>query len=188
MSKVIVSEFVTLDGVIEDPGGAEKSPYGGWAFKFEQGAEGRQFKLDETLSAGSLLLGRRTYEGFAAAWPGMAGDGGFGDKMNDMPKYVLTSSPLGEPAWKNSSAASGDLAEIVATAKEGGDVLVAGSATLARALLENGLVDELRLMVFPTVLGGGKRLFADGTAVPALRLTRSKPAGDVLILVYEPAV
>jgi dihydrofolate reductase len=138
------------------------------------------------MSASSLLLGRRTYEGFAQAWPDMAGDGGFGDKMNDMPKHVVSSSPLSEPAWKNSSAVSGDLEQVVATAKEGGDVLVAGSATLARALLEKGLVDELRLMVFPTVLGGGKRLFAEGTAVPSLRLTESKPAGDVLILIYEP--
>jgi dihydrofolate reductase len=187
MSKVIVSEFVTLDGGIDDPGGAEGSPFGGWAFKFEQGDEGMKFKFEETMAAGALLLGRKTYEGFAAAWPSMGGDGGFGDKMNGMPKHVVTSSPLGEPVWTNSTAVSGELEDIVARAKEDGDVLVNGSGQLVQALLAKGLVDELRMMVFPTVLGGGKRLFADGTAVPKLKLTDSRPAGETLILVYEPA-
>jgi dihydrofolate reductase len=187
MSKLIVSEFVTLDGAIEDPGGAEGSPYGGWAFKFEQGEEGMKFKLDETMGAGSLLLGRKTYEGFAAAWPSMGGDGGFGDKMNGMPKHVVTSSPLGHPVWNNSTAVSGELEDIVARAKQDGDVLVGGSGQLVQGLLARGLVDELRLMVFPTVLGGGKRIFGEGTTVGALKLTDSRPAGDTLILVYEPA-
>ena len=185
MSKLIVSEFVTLDGGIEDPGGAEGSPFGGWAFKFEQGEAGMRVKLEETMGAGALLLGRKTYEGFAAAWPGMGGDGGFGDKMNAMPKHVVTSSPLGEPAWNNSTAASGELEDIVARAKQDGDVLVNGSAELVQALLAKGLVDELRLMVFPTVVGGGKRLF--GGPVEKLKLTDSRPAGETLILIYEPA-
>lgn len=185
MSKLTVSEFVTLDGVIEDPGGAEGSPYGGWAFKFEQGEEGMKFKLDETMGAGSLLLGRKTYEGFAAAWPSMGGDGGFGDKMNGMPKYVVTSSPLGDPVWNNSTAVSGELEDIVARAKQDGDVLVGGSAQLVQGLLAKGLVDELRLMIFPTVVGGGKRLF-DG-AVDKFKLTDSRPAGETQILIYEPA-
>lgn len=186
MSKLTVSEFVTLDGVIEDPGGAEGSPYGGWAFKFEQGEEGMKFKLDETMGAGSLLLGRKTYEGFAAAWPSMGGDGGFGDKMNGMPKYVVTSSPLGDPVWNNSTAVSGELEDIVARAKQDGDVLVGGSAQLVQGLLAKGLVDELRLMIFPVVLGTGRKLFGDADEARRYTLQSSAVAGDgVALMVYR---
>ena len=190
MGKLVVSEFITLDGVIDDPGGAEEFDRGGWAFQFERGAEGDKFKLDETLGAEALLLGRVTYEGFAAAWPSRTDEVGFADKMNTMPKYVV-SSTLQDLTWDNSTRIDGDVAEEVAKLKEqvAGEILVAGSATLVRTLIENDLVDELRLMVFPTVLGGGKRLFGDSGSAKAFRLVESRPVGDagVVILRYEPA-
>jgi len=190
MGKLVVSEFITLDGVIDDPGGAEEFDRGGWAFQFERGAEGDKFKLDETLGAEALLLGRVTYEGFAAAWPSRTDEVGFADKMNTMPKYVV-SSTLQDLTWDNSTRIDGDVAEEVAKLKEqvAGEILVAGSATLVRTLIENDLVDELRLMVFPTVLGGGKRLFGDSASAKAFRLIESRAVGDagVVILRYEPA-
>jgi len=190
MGKLVVTEFITLDAVIEDPGGGESFDRGGWAFQFERGEEGAKFKLDETLEAEALLLGRVTYEGFAAAWPTMTDEVGFAEKMNTMPKYVV-SSTLRELTWDNSSLVEGDVAERVAQLKEqaGGDILVAGSATLVRTLLEHDLVDELRLMVYPIVLGSGKRLFGDSASAKTFRLVESRPVGDagMLILMYEPA-
>ena len=187
MGKIVVTEFVSLDGVMEDPGGAESFKYGGWTFEISRGDEGDKFKLDEAMSADALLLGRVTYEGFAAAWPSREGD--FADKFNTMPKYVVSTS-LEDPEWSNSTVLTGDLAEEVAKLKEAHDcdVVVHGSAQLAQALLERDLVDELRLMVFPVVLGTGKRLFGDTTDKKALRLVDSKVVGDgVTILTYEPA-
>ena len=187
MGKIIVTEFVSLDGVMEDPGGAESFKYGGWTFEISRGDEGDKFKLDEAMSADALLLGRVTYEGFAAAWPSREGD--FADKFNTMPKYVVSTS-LEDPEWSNSTVLKGDLAEEVAKLKEAhdGDVVVHGSAQLAQALLERDLVDELRLMVFPVVLGAGKRLFGDTSDKKSLRLVDSKVVGDgVTILTYEPA-
>jgi dihydrofolate reductase len=190
MGKLVVTEFISLDGVIEDPGGAEDFVHGGWTFDFERGEEGDKFKLDETLDADALLLGRVTYEGFAAAWPTMTDEVGFADKMNSMPKYVV-SSTLQDLTWNNSIRIEGDLAQGVAKVKEqaAGDILVAGSATLVRTLLEHDLVDELRLMVFPIVLGSGKRLFGDSASTKAFRLVESRPVGGdgVVILRYEPA-
>jgi dihydrofolate reductase len=190
MGTLVVTEFITLDGVIEDPGGGETFDRGGWAFQFERGEAGDKFKLDETLDAEALLLGRVTYEGFAAAWPSMTDEVGFADKMNTMPKYVV-SSTLQDLTWNNSTRVDGDVAEEVAKLKElvGGDLLVAGSATLVRTLVDRDLVDELRLMVFPTVLGAGKRLFGDSASTKAFRLAESRPVGDdgVVILTYEPA-
>jgi dihydrofolate reductase len=190
MGKLVVTEFITLDGVIEDPGGSETLDRGGWAFRFERGQEGDKFKLDETLDAEALLLGRVTYEGFAAAWPSRTDEVGFADKMNTMPKYVV-SSTLQDLTWNNSTRVDGDVAEEVAKLKEqvGGDIVVAGSATLVRTLVDRDLVDELRLMVFPVVLGGGKRLFGDSGSTKAFRLVESRPVGDdgVVILNYEPA-
>ena len=189
MGKLVVTEFITLDAVIEDPGGAESFDRGGWAFQFERGEEGAKFKLDETLEAEALLLGRVTYEGFAAAWPTMTDEVGFAEKMNTMPKYVV-SSTLRELTWDNSSLVEGDVAERVAQLKEqaGGDILVAGSATLVRTLLEHDLVDELRLMVYPILLGSGKRLFGDSASGKAFRLLELRAVGDdgVVILRYEP--
>jgi dihydrofolate reductase len=187
MGKIVVSEFVSLDGVIEDPGGAEDFKYGGWSFEIDRGDEGNQFKLDETLAAEALLLGRVTFEGFADAWPSRSGE--FADKFNEMPKYVV-SSTLDEPEWSNSTVLDGDLAEAVATVRQrhDGDVVVHGSAQLVQALIERDLVDEVRLMVFPVVLGSGKRLFGETSDKKTLRLVDSKTVGDgVAILVYQRA-
>jgi dihydrofolate reductase len=187
MGRIVVTEFVSLDGVIEDPGGSEDFKYGGWTFEIERGEEGDGFKLDEALNADALLLGRKTYEGFAAAWPSREGE--FADKFNSMPKYVV-SSTLKDPDWTNSTVLDGDLAEEVSKLRQdvGGEIVVHGSAQLVQALIEHGLVDELRLMVFPVVLGAGKRLFGETSDKRRLRLTDSKTVGDgVEILTYEPA-
>jgi dihydrofolate reductase len=187
MGKIVVTEFVSLDGVMEDPGGAEDYRHGGWTFKFDRGADGDKFKLDEAMGAQALLLGRRTYEGFAAAWPSMQGD--FADKFNNMPKYVV-SSTLTEPAWKNSTVLGGDVVAEVAKLKDSlaGEISVHGSAQLVQALLEHDLIDELHLMVFPVVLGSGKRLFAAGEEKKTLRLSSSKTVGEgIAILIFQVA-
>jgi dihydrofolate reductase len=187
VGRIVVTEFVSLDGVMEDPGGAENFRHGGWSFKFNRGEEGDKFKLDETLSSEALLLGRVTYEGFAAAWPSREGE--FADKFNTMPKYVV-SSTLEEPQWTNSTVLKGDVAEEVAKLKDeqDGDIVVHGSARLVQTLVEHDLVDEFRLMVFPVVLGSGKRLFGETGDKKTLRLVDSEMVGDgVAILVYEPA-
>ncbi len=188
MGKLVVTEFISLDGIIEDPGGAEGTAQGGWSFR-HPADEGQAFKGEELERADAQLLGRVTYEGFAAAWPAMAETtGDFGKKMNAMPKVVV-STTLTEAAWNNTSIISGNLAAGVTRMKEQyqGDILVAGSATLVHALTELGLVDEYRLMVYPVVLGTGKRLF-EGSAGPDLELAESRKAGpDVLLLIYRPA-
>jgi len=188
LRKVVVSQFVTVDGVVEDPGGSEGFERGGWAFKYDRGPEGNQFKLDEVMEAEALLLGRVTYEGFAAAWPSRKDEAGFADKFNSMPKYVV-SKTLEDPEWNNSTVLDGDVAEEVSKLREGegGPILVNGSVQLVHALVEHDLVDEYRLMVFPTVLGAGKRLFGDTAGVSALRLVDTKPAGECTVLIYEPA-
>jgi dihydrofolate reductase len=186
MGRIVVSQFMTLDGVVEDPGGAEAFDRGGWAFEFDRGEEGDKFKLDEVMAARALLLGRVTYEGFAAAWPSRTG--AFADKFNAMPKYVV-STTLAEPGWSNSTVVDADVAAAVAQLKRDvdGDILVNGSIALTATLLEHGLVDEWRLMVYPTVLGAGKRLFAETPAPSVLRLTGARPAGETIILTYVPA-
>jgi dihydrofolate reductase len=188
MGKIVVTEFVSLDGVMEDPGGSEDFKHGGWSFQIDRGEEGDRFKLDETMSTDALLLGRRTYEGFAEAWPQREGE--FADKFNNMPKYVV-SSTLKDPGWTNSTVIDpGDLAGEVKKLREEseGDIVVHGSAQLAQSLIDQGLVDELRLMVFPVVLGSGKRLFGDTSDKHSLKLTDSKFVGDgVAILVYQRA-
>ncbi len=186
MGRIVVTEFVSLDGVMEDPGGAENFAQGGWSFKISRGDEGDKFKLDETFASEALLLGRVTYEGFAEAWPSREGE--FADKFNSMPKYVV-SSTLDEPQWNNSTVLSGDVAEEVGKLKQeqDGDIVVHGSARLVQTLVEHDLVDELRLMVFPVVLGSGKRLFGETSDKKPLRLVDSKVVGDgVAILIYEP--
>jgi dihydrofolate reductase len=187
MGRIVVTEFVSLDGVMEDPGGSENFKYGGWTFEIARGDEGDKFKLDETVASEALLLGRVTYQGFADAWPSREGE--FADKFNSMPKYVV-SSTLDDAEWNNSKVLKGDLRQAVAKLKEehDGDVVVHGSAQLVQALLEHDLVDELRLMVFPVVLGAGKRLFGDTTDKKRLELVDSKTVGDgVAILTYRPA-
>ena len=187
MSKLIVSEFVTLDGVMEDPGGSEGFDRGGWAFKFERGPEGDKFKLDEALAADALLLGRKTYEGFAEAWPSRTDEVGFADKMNTMPKFVSTT--LHQPEWNNSTVIKGDVAAEISRLKQqpGQDLLVYSSGELLGTLLQHNLVDELRLMVFPVVLGSGKRLFADGAGMSGFKLAETKPTGEVVTLILQPA-
>jgi dihydrofolate reductase len=187
MGRVVVSQFVTVDGVIEDPGGSEGFERGGWAFQFDRGPEGNKFKLDEVMASDALLLGRVTYEGFAAAWPSRKDDAGFADKFNSMPKYVV-SSTLQSADWNNSTIIGSDLASEVRELKDRHekDILVNGSAMLVDALAEQDLVDEYRLMVFPVVLGAGKRMFSALGSQKALRLTDSKAAGACTILVYEP--
>jgi dihydrofolate reductase len=187
MGRIIVTEFISVDGVVEDPGGSENFKYGGWTFEISRGDEGDKFKLDETMSSEALLLGRRTYEGFAEAWPSR--DGEFADRFNSMPKYVV-SSTLDDPEWSNSTVLNGDLAEESRRVRDEqqGDVVVHGSAQLVQGLLENDLVDELRLMVFPVVLGDGKRLFGETSGKKPLRLKSTQTVGDgVAILIYERA-
>jgi dihydrofolate reductase len=185
MGRIVVTEFVSLDGVAEDPGGSEGSKHGAWTFEFDRGAEGNQFKVDETRASAAMLLGRVTYEGFAEAWPSR--DGEFADMFNALPKYVV-SSTLTDPEWTNSTVVPpDDLLGAVARIRDeaDGDVVVHGSLQLAQALLEHDLVDELRLMVFPVVLGSGKRLFGDPGEKKTLRLADSRVVGDgVVILTY----
>ena len=186
MGRIVVTEFVSLDGVMEDPGGAEDFKHGGWSFEFSRGEEGDKFKLDETMASDALLLGRVTYEGFARAWPSR--DGEFADKFNSMPKYVV-SSTLTDPDWANSTVISDNLTEEVEQLKREheGDIVVHGSATLVQGLLERDLVDEVRLMVFPVVLGSGKTVFGESEEIKKMRLTDSKVVGDgVAILTYAP--
>jgi dihydrofolate reductase len=189
--RLVVSEFVTADGVMDGPGGEPTAPRAGWAFEFQRGDEGDKFKVDELWASDALLLGRVTYEGFAKAWPGRTDEAGFADKFNNMRKYVV-SSTLKEPLeWTNSHLLNGDLVEEVNKLKQqdGGDILVHGSATLVHWLADNDLVDVYRLMVFPTVLGAGKRMFTDTREAMPLRLIETKPVGSegVMTVVYERA-
>jgi dihydrofolate reductase len=189
VGRIVVTEFVSLDGVVEAPGGGESFKHGGWSLEINRGEEGDKFKLDETLSSEVLLLGRVTYEGFAASWPSRTDDVGFADKFNSMPKYVV-SSTLEDPEWNNSRVLNGDVVEEVSRLKQeqDGDIVVHGSPQLVQTLLDHDLVDELRLMVFPVVLGSGKRLFGETSDKKPLRLTDSKVVGDgVAILTYQPA-
>jgi dihydrofolate reductase len=183
VGRIVVTEFVSLDGVMEDPGGSESFKHSGWTFEIDRG-EGMTFKLEETMATDALLLGRVTYEGFAEAWPSR--DGEFADKFNSMPKHVV-SSTLERPEWNNSTVLEGDLATGVAKLREqyDGEVVVHGSARLVQALLADDLVDELRLMVFPVVLGSGKRLFGETADKKRLQLIGTRTVGDgVLILTY----
>jgi dihydrofolate reductase len=182
MGTLAVTEFVSLDGVMEEPR---------WTFEFNRGEDGDKFKADELAKADAQLLGRVTYEGFAQAWPSMGHDW-FGEKMNSMPKYVVSRTLSDEDAgWTNSSVIRDELPGQVAQLKEqvAGDILVAGSAALVRSLSEHDVVDEYRLMVFPIVLGEGKRLFTEGHPRTKLRLTDSKAVGPdgVFVLTYVPA-
>jgi len=181
--KLVVSQFITLDGVVEDPGGSEKMPGGGWAFAYDRGPAGDKFKFDEVMASDALLLGKKTYEGFAAAWPSRTDEVGFADKFNGMKKYVV-SSTLKDPSWNNSTVLTGDVSQEVAALKDqgDGDLLVNGSVRLCHALFDGDLVDELRLMVFPVVLGSGKRLFAEGASPNHLQLVEVQQASEVAIL------
>ena len=188
MGKLVVTEFVSVDGVFEDPGGAEDYEHGGWTFEYDRGDDGNKFKLDELMDAKVQLLGRVTYDGFAAAWPSR--EGPFAEKLNNDPKYVVSNN-LTDPAWQNTTVISGDVPAQIAKLKEetDGSILVSGSGTLVATLLENDLVDELRLMVFPTVLGRGRRVFPDGIDRLKFKLTESRQVGSegVQVQVYQRA-
>src|SRR5215510_16545215 len=177
MGKLVVTEFVSIDGVFEDPGGSETYEHGAWTFEYDRGDEGDKFKLDELMGSEVTLLGRVTYEGFAAAWPSREGE--FADKINADPKVVV-SNTLENPEWQNTTVISGDVLGGLKKLKDetAGTILVHGSGTLVRTLLENDLVDELRLMIFPTILGRGKRVFPDGIDRLKLKLTDVRPVGD----------
>jgi dihydrofolate reductase len=182
MGKLVVTEFISLDGVIEEPG---------WSFEFNRGDEGEKFKGDELLAADAQLLGRVTYQGFAKAWPSMEGTGWFGEKMNSMPKFVVSTTLTDEQAdWNNSTVIRDHVADNVLRLKKelARDILVAGSARLVQSLAEDDLVDEYRLMVYPIVLGTGKRLFGEGMRRTNLRLVDSNAVGpdSIQILTYEP--
>ncbi|MGH3041036.1 MAG: dihydrofolate reductase family protein [Gaiellaceae bacterium] len=186
MGTIVVTEYVSLDGVMQAPGGGEEYKHAGWTFKVDRGDEGEKFKLDETKDSEALLLGRKTYEGFAAAWPAMEGE--LADKLNSMPKYVV-SSTLENPEWNNSTVLTGDVVDAVSKLKQerDGSIVVHGTAQLVQTLVEHDLVDELRVMVFPVLLGTGKRLFGETSGKKSLRLVDSNVVGEgVAILIYRP--
>jgi dihydrofolate reductase len=191
MGKLVVTEFITLDGVIEAPGGGGDFEHAGWSFKFNRGDEGDKFKSDELMASDAQLLGRVTYQGFAKAWPSLTDAGEFGDRMNSMPKFVVSTTLTDQDAdWTNTTVIRDNVAGGVSRVKQqvAGDILVAGSARLVRTLAEHDLVDEYRLMVFPIVLGTGLRLFGDGMPSTTLRLADSTRVGPdgVVILTYVP--
>lgn len=188
MRRIIVSQFVTVDGVVEAPADEPGFDRGGWAFKYDRGADGHQYKADEVNDAGALLFGRKTYEAFAAVWPTMREDTGIADKMNSTPKYVV-SSTLKTADWANSTILDGDAMAQVRELKsgDGGDILLHGSIALAAALAEHDLVDGYRLMVFPVVLGAGRKLWGDTGAPADLSLVEARAVGDagVVVQTYE---
>jgi dihydrofolate reductase len=185
MGTIVLSENVSIDGVIEDPAGAEGSRLGGWFFETDRGEDGEKFTLDRTLATEALLLGRRSYEFFAATWRSRGGQ--LADKMNSLPKYVV-SSTLEHPDWNNSTVLDGDVVDEALKLKKelSGEIVVLGSAQLARTLLEHDLVDEMRLMIYPVVLGAGARLFGASSDKKAMRLVDTQTVGDgIAILTYE---
>lgn len=185
--RVIVADYVSLDGVIQDPVGMENSGLGNWTGPFSRGPEGDKFKHEELFACEAVLLGRVTYEGFAAVWPSVNDDTGFAERMNSMPKFVA-SNTLQRAEWNNTTVLSGDAAEKVGALKDqpGGDILIYGSASLVHGLMPRGLIDTYNLMVYPTVLGRGKRLFPDGVA-ERLELVENRQLGDGIVLLrYVP--
>jgi dihydrofolate reductase len=186
MAKIVVTEYISVDGVVEAPSGTEEFERVGWTDPFSRGPEGDEFKVEETMAADAMLLGRVTYETFAAVWPHIPGD--FANAFNSMPKYVV-SSTLKDPEWNNTTVLAGDVIGNVRELKKRyeRDVVVHGSPQLARTLIEHDLVDELRLMIYPVVVGAGKRLFGQTSETKRLELVESKTFGDgVHILIYRP--
>jgi dihydrofolate reductase len=186
-ARIVVTEFVSLDGVMEAPGGEPDFKYPGWTFEFDRGDDGNQFKLDETMRSDGLLIGRRTYESFAGAWPHREGE--FADKFNAMPKFVV-STTLQDPEWNNTTVlGSGDATAEVRKLKEefDGELQVPGSHRLVQELIASDLVDQVNLMIFPVVLGTGKRVFGDYSDKKTMQLVESKTVGEgIVILVYQP--
>jgi dihydrofolate reductase len=188
MRKVVVTEYVTLDGVFEDPGGAEGFKHGGWSFQFWS-EEAAKYKYEELFSSDALLLGRVTYEGFAKAWPSATDEAGFADRMNSLPKLVV-STTLCELAWNNSRLIKGNITEEVSKLKHevGQNILVFGSGQLVNALMQHDLIDEYRLMVYPIVLGSGRRIFGDASDILKLKLLYTSTfSNGVILLCYQKA-
>ncbi|MFI0410124.1 dihydrofolate reductase family protein [Actinomadura sp. 3N508] len=184
MGKIVVTEFISLDGVVEAPGG-EDFKYPNWSFEFDRGPEGEQFKTDEALASAALLLGRATYEGFASAWPQYEGE--LADKYNGMPKYVV-SRTLTDPEWRNTTVLPGDLTNEITQLKQdvNGEISVPGSITLVQSLLAHDLVDEIRLMWFPVILGHGRKLWPETPDKTAWAMTEPKTYGDgVLVTTHQ---
>ena len=187
MGRLVVTEYISVDGVVEAPSGAEAFERVGWTDDFSRGPEGNQFKVDETMAADAQLLGRRTYETFAPVWPQVEGE--FADKFNSMPKYVV-SSTLKDPEWSNTTVLEGDVVDEVTKLKQRyeRDIVVHGSPQLAQTLVEHDLVDALHLLVYPVIVGAGKRLFNGTSETKRLRLARTSTFGDgVQLLIYERA-
>jgi dihydrofolate reductase len=186
MGKLVVTEYISLDGVIEAPGGGEDFVHAGWTFRIQRGPEGDAFKLDETRNSDALVFGRVTYDGMAAVWPHMTGE--FADLFNSLPKFVFSDS-LSDASWNNTEVLRGDLRANVENLKRrfAGDIVVHGSPRVAQQLLELDLIDELRLMLFPIVLGSGKRFFTDSDNAKRFRLTSATQVGDgIAVLTYTP--
>ncbi len=186
MRKVIVSEYVTLDGVMEDPGGGDKSKYGGWSRQFWN-EQAMKFKYDELFASDALLLGRVTYDGFAKAWPTMKDTGDFGERMNSIAKYVV-STTLKSAKWNNSTIINNNVGEKIKALKEqpGKDFLVEGSSELVHTLMQYDLVDEFRLMIHPIVVGGGKQLLGEGIDRKVLTLVETKTFNSgIVVLIYQ---
>jgi len=186
MGRIVVTEYISVDGIVEAPSGTEPFERVGWTDDFSRGPEGDKFKLDETIASDALLLGRVTYDGFAPVWPQFEGE--FADKFNAMPKYVI-SKTLTNPEWNNTTVLSGDLVDEVTKLKQQfeGDIVVHGSPQLAQALIEHDLVDALHLQVYPVIVGAGKRLFSETSTTRRLRLAEARTVGDVHLLRYERA-
>jgi dihydrofolate reductase len=188
MRKVVATEYVSLDGVMEDPGGSEGTQHSGWSFQFWND-EAAKFKFDELFASDALLLGRVTYQGFAKAWPSMTDEQGFANRMNSLPKYVV-STTLDKAEWNNSRLIKENIPEEVSQLKQqpGRDILIAGSGMLVQTLMQHNLIDEYRLMVHPVVLGGGKRLFREESDLKVLKLVDTIIfRTGIIVLSYQPA-
>ena len=186
MKDIIVIEFITLDGVVEDPDGSAGTPNGGWAFRFGPAAvAGDKFRLGAKLDTGALLLGRGTWQLFSTIWPSRADD--FSTRMNTAPKWVASRGLIDVSAWNNSRVIADDLTGEVRRIRQNRDVIVVGSISIAHALMEQDLVDEYRLLVFPTVLGAGRRLFEGNAGAGDLRLTSVEQTGAAALLRYRRA-
>ncbi len=187
MRKVVVLEYVSLDGVMEDPGGAEQFEHGGWTIPYWND-EIAKFQSDGLFASDALLLGRATYQEFAKAWPSMTDEAGFADRMNSLPKYVV-STTLEAVEWNNSRLIKGNVAEEVARLKQqpGQDILIYGSGELIHTLMQHDLIDEYRLLVYPVVLGSGKRLFRDGSTTTLKLVETQMFSSGVVALTYQPA-
>ena len=186
MGTIVISENVSLDGVIEDPAGVEGFMHGGWFWETDRGEDGEQLTLEAMLGTEALLLGRRSYEFFAATWPSRGGE--LAEGLNSLPKYVV-SSTLEDPDWNNSTVLKGDVVDEVSKLEQelDGEIVVLGSPQLARTLIEHDLVAELRLMVYPVMLGAGARLFGETSDKKPMRLVDTQTVGDgIAVLTYEP--